>query len=478
MGTVDAVVVGTGPNGLAAAITLARCGLDVEMFEGAEVAGGGCRTSQLTLPGFRHDVCSAVHPLVLASPFFQDVDLAGRGLRMLVPAVAFAHPLEGGRAGAVMGTVDDTAELLEEDGPTYRKLLGPLARDADKVLPAVLGPLRRPPAHPVAVARLALPGVLPVTALARAFTTDEGRGLLAGAAAHSMLRLTAPLTASFGLLFSALGHAYGWPVAEGGSSSIVDALMAELAALGVQVHLGQWIGSLAQLPASRVTLLDVAPPQLAQLAAGRLGWAFQGGLRRFRPGAGIFKVDWALSGPVPWASELCRRAGTVHVGGTLEEVAASEAAVAAGSHPERPFCLLSQPGVVDPGRAPGTAQVLWGYCHVPPGSQVDMTERIEAQIERFAPGFGRLVLARATRDCAQLEAENPNYVAGDISGGASTLRQTLFRPTLRWDNYRTPVPGLFICSASTPPGGGVHGMCGYGAARSALAYLGRAPGGR
>jgi phytoene dehydrogenase-like protein len=473
MTNLDAVVVGSGPNGLAAALTIARSGRAVEVYEGAPLAGGGCRTEELTLPGFLHDVCSAVHPLVLASPFFQSVDLAARGVKLLTPTVAFAHPLDGGRAGAILGSVDETAATLGADARTYRRLFAPLARDVDKVLPTVLAPLRAPPRHPLAMARLGLPGLLPATQLARWFGTDEARGLLAGAAAHSMLPLSTPLTASYGMLFVALAHAYGWPVVEGGSSRVVAALVEELGALGAKLETGRWVKRLADLPEADAVLLDVSPRHLANLAEDRLSATYRAALGRFRYGPGVCKVDWALSGPVPWEAPACRQAGTVHVGGTLEEVAASEAEVAAGRHPERPFCLVAQAGVVDPSRAPDGKHTLWAYCHVPSGSSVDMTERIEAQIERFAPGFRDLVLARATKTAAETERANPNYVGGDITGGMATLRQTVFRPTVRWDNYRTSSPGLYLCSASTPPGGGVHGMCGYGAARAALADMSR-----
>jgi phytoene dehydrogenase-like protein len=467
----DAVVIGSGPNGLAAALTLARAGRSVEVYEGNPEPGGGCRTAELTLPGFQHDICSAVHPLVAASPFFRGVDLAARGVKLLTPAVSFAHPLDGGRAGAVLMSVEETAASLGEDAPAYRRLFAPLARDVDQVLPTVLGPLRAPPSHPIAMARLGIPGLLPLTVLARRFKTEEARGLLAGAAAHSMLPLSTPLTGSYGLLFVALGHAYGWPVVEGGSSRVVDALVAELAELGASLQLEHWVKNINEVPEARAVFADISPRHLATLAEDRLTPSYKKALGRFRYGPGVCKVDWALSGPVPWDAPACRLAGTVHVGGTLEEVAVSEAEVAAGRHAERPFCLVAQPSVVDPTRAPEGKQTLWAYCHVPSGSTVDMTERIEAQIERFAPGFRDLVLARVTKTAAQAEQANPNYVGGDITGGMATLRQTLFRPTLRWDNYKTSSPGLYICSASTPPGGGVHGMCGYGAAKTALRWL-------
>jgi len=425
------------------------------------------------LPGFHHDVCSAVHPLVLASPFFSTVDLEAHGVKVLNPTVAFAHPLDGGRAGAVLRSVEETAASLGADGPAYRRLFQPLARDVGKVLPTVLGPLRVPPRHPVAMARLGLPGLLPAARLAGRFRTEEARALLAGAAAHSMLPLSTPLTGSYGLLFVTLGHAYGWPVIEGGSGRVVDALVAELAERRAAIHVDRWVKDLDDLPIARAVLMDLSPRHLAELAGGRLTPSYRRGLGRFRHGPGVCKVDWALSGPVPWEAPGCLVAGTVHVGGTLEEVASAEADVAAGRHPERPFCLVAQPGVVDPTRAPAGQHTLWAYCHVPPGSAIDMADRITAQIERFAPGFGDLVLARVTRTAVQEEQANPNYVGGDITGGMATLRQTLFRPTVRWDNYRTPAAGLYICSASTPPGGGVHGMCGYGAARRVLADLER-----
>ena len=468
----DAIVVGAGPNGLAAAVTLARAGLAVHVIEGAATPGGGCRTEELTLPGFRHDVCSAVHPLAGVSPFFAGAGQAERGVTLLTPKVAVAHPLDGGRAGAVSGSVAETAAALGRDQRPYQRLLEPLVRDAPLTLPALLAPLRSVPRHPAAVARFGLAGLRPATWLARRFEEPETAALLAGTAAHTMLPLTAPLTSAFGLLFLMTAHAVGWPVVAGGSAALTDALAGELTSLGGRVETGRWVSALDSLPPARAVLLDVTPRQLIALAGGRLPAGRRRALERFRYGPGACKVDWALRGPVPWSAPACREAGTVHVGGTFEQVARAEAEVAAGRHPERPFCLVTQPGVVDPSRAPGGQHTLWAYCHVPPGSTVDMAGRIEAQIERFAPGFRDLILARSVRTAAQLEEHNPNYVGGDIGGGAETVRQLIARPTLQWNPYRTAIPGVYLCSASTPPGGGVHGMCGDWAARAALADLG------
>lgn len=466
-----AAVIGSGPNGLAGAVTLARGGVAVEVYEAASVAGGGCRTAELTLPGFTHDVCAAAHPWAAASPFFATVDLEARGVKFLHAPVVFAHPLDGGRAGAVYRSVSRTAEALGPDAGRYQRTFGPLAGHLDDMVPALLGPPRRLTARALAASRVVLPGLLPASVLARQFGTEEARALLAGAAAHSALPLGAPLTGVFGLLFMALGHSHGWPLVEGGSKALPDALVAELVSLGGRVHLGCPVADLAQVAPADVVLADLSPGALAGVAGDRLGVRYARALRRFRHGPGACKVDWALAGPVPWQAEVCRQAGTVHVGGTFEEVAASEAEVAAGRHPRRPFCLVVQPGVVDPGRAPPGMQTLWAYCHVPNGSLYDMADRIQAQVERFAPGFGDLVLARSATTAAEMEEYNPNYVGGDISGGMMTLSQVLARPTWRWDSYSTPVRGLYICSASAPPGPGVHGMCGYWAARSALGGL-------
>jgi phytoene dehydrogenase-like protein len=467
----DAIVVGSGPNGLAGALTLARAGLRVQVFEGAAEPGGGCRTAELTLPGFVHDVCSAVHALAAASPFFVGSDLAGRGVRLLTPKVAVGHPLDGGRAGAISGSVAETAGRLGADRAAYQHLMEPLVRDSEAVLALALAPLRSLPDKLIPAARFGAEGLLPATVLARRLHTAEARALLAGVAGHSLRPLSSPLTSAFGLTLMMLAHTTGWPVIEGGSERLIAAMTAELAELGGSISTNTLIEQLDQLPPAQTVLLDVTPRQLLQMAGDRLPAGYRRAMRRFQYGPGVCKVDWALDGPVPWQSEACREAGTVHVGGTIEEVSRSEADVNAGQHPERPFCLVAQPGVVDASRAPAGKHTLWGYCHVPAGSDVNMADRIEAQIERFAPGFRDLVRARSVRTAADMERYNPGYVGGDITAGAGTLRQTFGRPTLRWNPYRTPLDGVYLCSASTPPGGGVHGMCGMWAARTALADL-------
>ncbi len=464
----DAIVVGSGPNGLAAAITLADAGLRVHVYEGADAPGGGARTEELTLPGFRHDVCSAAHPLALASPFFRRFDLRSRGVRILEPEVQFAHPLDGGRAGFVVRSVDETADAFGADAAAYRRWCSRSVHNADDVIDTVLSSLRRPPRHPLRVAAFGLAALEPASMMARRFDSEEARALLAGVAAHSMLRLSRPPSGAVALLLTTLGHSVGWPVIEGGSSSLVAAMVAAIEDAGGAVFTDRWITSLDELPPARAVLLDVTPRSLLELGGPKLPSAYRRALSKFRYGPGVCKVDFALSAAVPWTAQSCLRAGTVHLGGTFEEVAHSEDDVAAGRHPERPYVLAVQAGVVDPSRAPAGQHTLWTYCHVPAGSTVDMSARIEAQIERFAPGFRDLVLAKAVRTAAQEEAHNPNYPGGDIASGAQTLRQTFGRPAFRWNPYRTGIPGVYLCSASTPPGPGVHGRCGELAAQTAL----------
>ncbi len=468
---VDVVVVGSGPNGLAAAVTLAQAGLSVTVVEGADAAGGGCRTEELTMAGFRHDVCSTAHPMVLMSPFFRQPAFAPLRASLRQPEIPFAHPLDGGDAAVALPSVEETAAGLGADRHAYRQLMAPLVDASSSLSRSILAPLRTVPHRPadlVALARFGLPGLQPVSRTVGRFETERAKALLAGVSAHSMARLTAPLTTAFGLFLTLAAHAAGWPVVEGGSTGITDAMTAELERLGGRVVTGRWVTSLEELPPAKAVVADTSPRGLQALAGDALPARYGRALDGFRYGPGVCKVDWALSGPVPWTNEACRRAGTLHLGGTFAEVAASEDEVTAGRHPERPYCLVVQAGVVDPTRAPQGHQALWGYCHVPSGSTVDMSSAIEAQIERFAPGFSDLVLARTVRTAAEEEHHNPNYVGGDIAGGASTLRQTVFRPTVRWNPYRTPLEGVYLCSASTAPGAGVHGMCGVYAARTVL----------
>jgi phytoene dehydrogenase-like protein len=464
----DAVVVGAGPNGLAAAIALARAGRSVRVLEAAETVGGGSRSAELTLPGFVHDICSAVHPHPLASPFLRELPLAEHGLELVQPELPLAHPLDGGEAVVLDRSVDATAASIGgADGEAYRALLGPLVRDAEKLLPAILGPLRPTP-HPIALSRFGLRGLRSAKGLARRFDGPRGRALVAGNAAHSMLRIDRPPTAAVALVLMLTAHHVGWPVARGGSQAVADALASILRSLGGEIETGRRVESVDELDDAGAILLDVTPRQVLALAGHRLPARYRRGLERFRYGPGVFKLDWALDGPIPWTAPDCGRAGTVHVGGGFEEIAASEADVNAGRHSARPYVLLAQPTLCDPSRAPAGKHTAWAYCHVPSGSTRDMTAAIEGQIERFAPGFRDRVLARASMHAAEMEAYNPNYVGGDINGGRMDLGQLFTRPVTRPSPYTTPDRRLFICSSSTPPGGGVHGMCGYFAAQALL----------
>ena len=464
----DAVVVGAGPNGLVAAATLAGAGWKVLVLEAADVAGGGTRSAELTLPGFVHDICSAVHPLGVASPALRNLPMAEHGVTWAHPPTPLAHPLDGDRAAVLHRSLAATAADLGADADAYQHLLEPLERHGLALTDTLLSPLSIPRA-PVTAARYGLVGLRSATSLGRArFTGDEAQALLAGLAAHSMLSLDAPITAGFGLLLGLLGHVAGWPVAVGGSQTIADALVSIIETRGGEVVTGHRVDDLTQLPTARAVLLDVSPAQFVDMARDTLPARYRRRLLRFRRGPGVFKVDWALDGPIPWSAPGCRDAGTVHLGGRLDEVAAAEAAVVAGRHPDQPFVLLSQPGVADDTRAPAGQETGWAYCHVPNGSTVDMTDRIEAQVERFAPGFRDRILARHTMTTADFQTHNANYLGGDIGGGAADLRQFLARPVLSLHPWATPLPGVYLCSASTPPGGGVHGMCGLHAAHLVL----------
>ncbi len=471
----DAVVVGAGPNGLAAAVELARAGLRVLVRERAPEPGGGARTLPLTLPGFLHDHCSAIHPLAAASPLFRRLPLAAHGLAWIEPPAALAHPFDDGTAALLCRSLDVTGETLGPDARAWRALLGPLAAELPALLDELLGPVLHVPRRPLLLARFGVPALLPATALARArLRGPRARALLAGLAAHANRPLASPGTSAFALVLGAAGHAVGWPFPAGGAGRLAGALAAVLARHGGALELGREVRSLDELPRARATLLDLTPRQVLRVAAGRLPAGYARRLAAFRYGPGAFKLDWALSGPIPWRAAACARAATVHLGGTLEDIALAEAQVARGEVPARPFVLLAQHTLFDPSRAPPGRHTAWAYAHVPHGWSGDLTAAIEAQVERFAPGFRELVLARAGRGPAALEAENPNLVGGDVGAGEASLRQLVFRPVASASPWTTPVPGLYLCSASTPPGGGVHGMCGWHAARAALRAMGRA----
>ncbi|MFB7722743.1 phytoene desaturase family protein [Nocardia sp. NPDC056100] len=473
----DAVVVGSGPNGLAAAVILARAGLEVEVYEAADAIGGGCRTGEITLPGFRHDLCAGAHPMAVASPFFRAFDLKAHGVELLTPQVSYAHPLDGGRAGLAWRDLEQTADGLGRDGGSWRRLFGPLVRKWEDLVGLIMSDLRHPPIDPTGllhvdpgvelrIARRMLEQSTPLWDLR--FREDIAPALLTGVAAHAIRPPRSLPGAGVSLLLGTLAHARGWPVPRGGSQAIVDALAADLRRNGGRVITGHRVDSIDEFDSARAVLLDLAPAELQRIAANRLPSRYNRALNNFRYGGAACKVDFALSGPVPWQARGCERAGTLHLIGSRAEAVAAEKAVAAGDHADSPYVLSIQPGVVDDTRAPAGQHTFYTYAHVPNGSTRDMTEAVTAQVERFAPGFRDLILASTVRTAATMPAHNANYIGGDISAGAMTFRQTVFRPVPRWNPYRTPLPGVYLCSSATPPGPGVHGMNGLHAARHAL----------
>lgn len=460
-------VIGSGPNGLAAAITLARAGLDVSVYEAENVPGGAARTLELTLPGFLHDFGSAVHPMAVVSPFFQSVSIERRGVKWIHSPAPLAHPLDNGDAVLLHRYLIDQQTELGRDGQIWRDLFGPLVRHWDALAEDTLQPMAHVPKHPIILSKFGAKAFMPAAWLARSqFRTPRARALFAGIAAHSFLSLRAPISSAVGLMLGAVGHVAGWPIPEGGAQSITNALVAEFESLGGRLNLSHRVLGIQELPAAELAMCDLSPRQLLQLAGERLSPAYQKSLALFRPGPGSFKVDYALSDPIPWRAIQCRSAATVHVGGTFEEIAASESAMSQGRIAEKPFVLVAQPSLFDSSRSPDLKHVAWAYCHVPNGCPVDMTNAIEQQIERFAPGFRDCILARSVMTPARLESMDANLVGGDISGGGMDMLQFLLRPT--WRYYSTSARNIFLCSSSTPPGGGVHGMCGYNAACQAL----------
>ena len=456
----DVVVVGSGPNGLAAGIRLAQAGCSVLLVEGSETIGGGARTAELTLPGFRHDTCSAIHPLGVASPFFKTLPLAKYGLEWIQPEFPLAHPLDDGSAIVLQGNLASASQ-------EWRKLFQPLADHWQSLADDFLAPLLRMPTHPLLMARFGYYGLRSAERLVGRWSGRD-RALFGGLAAHSFLPLDKIPSAAFGMVLGLMAHAVGWPMPRGGSQQISNALAAHFRSLGGVVQTNAPVKDLDQLLPARVYLLDVTPRQFIEIAGAKMPSSYKEKLSRYRYGPGVFKVDYALSSPIPWRSAECARAGTVHLGGTFDEIARAERQTWEGKLTERPFVLLAQQSLFDPTRAPTGKHVVWAYCHVPHGSTADASALIEAQIERFAPGFRDCILGRAIRNCADIERTNPNCVGGDVNGGAATLRQLVVRPVFSPNPYRTPIPGVFLCSASTPPGGGVHGMCGFHAAEAAL----------
>lgn len=469
-----AVVVGAGPNGLAAAICLASAGFAVQVFEGAASPGGGSRTLELIEPNHWHDMCAAAHPLGAASPFFRSLPLADHGLEWITPDIPVSHPLANGTATALARSIGDTAHILHKDGPAYQRLISPIVGEIDSVLAGSLAPLQSAWRRPVPMAKFGLKAIRSGTYLADRFETEEAKALLAGLAAHAITSLESPVTAGVALLLAATAHTVGWPIAHGGSQSIVDALARQLAGLGGTVTTDRWVESIDEFPPSVPVFLDTSPAAAATIAHSRIDRRSVDRLNRWRHGPGSHKVDWILSDPIPWADELSKRSATVHVGGSFDEIAASETAAVAGRASQHPFAIITQPTLFDDSRAPAGRHIGWAYCHVPAGYEGDATAAIEDQVERFAPGFKDTIIATNAVTATGLAKYNPNYVGGDIGGGALSLRQFLIRPRLAQNPYRIG-RNVFLCSASTPPGPGVHGMCGYNAVRYSLRELGALP---
>jgi phytoene dehydrogenase-like protein len=463
----DAIVVGSGPNGLAAAITLRQQGLSVLLIEGEKTVGGGLRSSELTLPGFIHDECSAIHPLAIGSPFFNSLPLSKHGLEFINPEVHASHPLDGGTSANVFSDFNATARSLGNDEGAYRDLIGSFIESWGYIDKSVLGPLSIP-SHPLMMAQFGLKALQSATAISKRFQTREAKGLWAGMAAHSIMPLTKTTTAAIGIVLMLNAHRKGWPLPKGGSQQIANSLASLFTSIGGVIQTGEYVRSLKDLPSAKAVLFDVTPKQLLGIAGYKFSSIYKWQLNRYRYGMGVFKVDWALNDVIPFTSSDVGKAGTVHIGNTYEEIAASEQMTWDGKHPEKPFVLLAQPSVFDNTRAPQGKHTAWAYCHVPNGSTVDMADAIEKQVERFAPGFRDMIIARSTRNTQEMEAKNPNYIGGDINGGMLDISQLFTRPALRSSPYRTSAKGIYICSSSTPPGGGVHGMCGYHSARRAL----------
>ncbi|MDQ2752583.1 MAG: NAD(P)/FAD-dependent oxidoreductase [Bacteroidota bacterium] len=471
----DAVVVGSGPNGLAAAITLQQQGISTLLLEAKPTIGGGMRTAELILPGFLNDVCSAIHPMAVASPFFKTLPLQNFGLEFINPTYAAAHPFDDGNAAVLHSSLQQTAAGLGKDAKAYETLMMPLYKNRNIIFPFILGPLRFPK-HPLVIANFGVRALQPATMLANLFfKTKEAKGLLAGMAAHSMLPLDKMTTSAVALVLLMAAHSNNWPIPKGGSQSIANALGAYFLSLGGTIETNVTVTSLQQLPSSHAVLLDVTPKQLLQIAGHQLSSLYKWQLNKYKYGVGVYKVDWALSEPIPFSNEQCKKAGTVHIGNTAKEIALGEQQTWRGKHADKPFVLLAQQSLFDSSRAPEGKQTAWAYCHVPNGSTKNMTKAIEAQIERFAPGFTDCIVAKHEMNTEAMQEYNANYIGGDINGGAQLISQLFTRPALRLSPYKTSAKGIYICSSSTPPGGGVHGMCGYGAARKALKDIFRIP---